>query len=204
MAFKYFVWVGLFVVAVVLATGCATVSHPAGIAPQRIDPSTTGLGEGTGIGSQDLQEVSDKMARSILDTPEIQNAETPPVIALLPVRNDTRFAINKQLFTMRIKALLATQCGRKVRFVARDRMEDIERERDLKQSGQVTSSKEAPLYGVDYFLTGELTGLSQASATGQSDYVLYTFRLIDAETSLEAWENFHEIKKDGLDSVIYR
>ncbi len=58
--------------------------------------------------------------------------------------------------------------------------------------------------GVDYFLTGELTGLSQASSTGQSDYILYTFRLINAETGIEEWEEFSEIKKEGIEDAVYR
>ncbi len=192
----------LLVVALVLtALGCASNK---GVAPRRVDPGQASLGEGTGIGSQDLGEVTDKMARSILSTPEIANAPTPPVIALLPVTNDTRFAINKDLFNKRIKALLNTQCQGKVKFIARDRIEAVERERELKREGQVTSGAEGDLAGADYFLTGELTGLSQAASTGRSDYVLYTFRLIDAETSIEVWENFSEIKKEGLEDAAYR
>jgi hypothetical protein len=68
----------------------------------------------------------------------------------------------------------------------------------------VGSSGDQVLAGADYFLTGELTGLSQVASTGQSDYVLYTFRLINAETSVEEWENFHEIKKEGLEDAAYR
>lgn len=189
-----------------LLVGCATttVQNPRGIAPRVVDPGSTSLGEGTGIGSQDLQQVTDKMTRSLLGMPAIANATAPPTVALLPVRNDTRFAINKQLFTMRIKALLNSQCRGKVLFVARDRIEDVERERELKREGLVGSSGQGTLAGVDFFLTGELTGLSQSSSSGQSDYVLYTFRLINAETSIEEWEDFAEIKKEGLDNVAYR
>ena len=198
----------------VLLGGCATVSNPSGIQPRQVDPSQRSLGEGTGIGSQDLQAVSDKMARSILDTtmsPDIAGAIAtgkPVVVTLLPVRNDTRFPINKQLFTMRLKALLNTNvaCKGKVLFAARDRVEAVERERDLKRQGLVgsTPGKEGNIAGADFFLTGELTGLSQASSTGQSDYVLYTFRLINAETSIEVWEDMAEIKKEGLEDAAYR
>lgn len=144
------------------------------------------------------------MARQIMSTPSIASAQNPPVVVILPVMNDTRFTINQQLFTRRLKALLATQCGNKVMFAARDRIEDVERERDLKREGLVGSSGEGVLAGADYFLTGELTGLSQQSSTGQSDYILYTFRLINSETSLEEWNGFHEIKKESLEDAIYR
>lgn len=192
----------LAAVCLLMLEGCAR--NPAGKPPRRVDPSQESLGEGTGIGSQDLLEVTDKMARSILGTPEIAGAAAPPVIALLPVTNDTRFPINKQLFTKRIKALLNSKCQGKVRFIARDQMEAIEHERDLKREGEVTASRTDDLLGADYFLTGELTGLTQSSSSGKSDYVLYTFRLIDAENSLEVWEDFAEIKKEGLEDAAYR
>ncbi len=196
----------VFCLLSLVLSGCATsgVENAAGIAPRRVDPSQESLGEGTGVGSQDLQAVSDKMSRSILSTPAIANAQTPPVIGLLPVVNDTRFSINKDIFNKRIKALLNTQCRGSVQFVARDRIEAVERERELKREGMVGSSGEGVMAGVDYFLTGELTGLSQASSTGQSDYILYTFRLINAETGIEEWEEFSEIKKEGIEDAVYR
>lgn len=197
----------IFIVSMlVLLLGCAstTIENPGGIQPRRVAPDQKSLGEGTGIGSQDLQSVTDKMARSILSTPAITSAQAPPVIGLLPVENDTRFVIQKELFNRRIKALLNTQCQGKVLFVARDRIENVERERELKREGLVGASAQEIMAGVDYFLTGELTGLSQASSTGQSDYILYTFRLINAESGIEVWENFDEIKKEGLEDAAYR
>ena len=76
--------------------------------------------------------------------------------------------------------------------------------KELKEKGAVTSSGEKKLLGVDYFLTGELTGLASSTSAGRSDYVLYTFRLIDAESSAEIWEDFAEIKKQGLEDAVYR
>ena len=189
-------------ICLMLSFGCA--SKKEGVAPRRVDPTQQSLGEGTGIASQDLIEVTDKMARSILRTRGIDHAASPPIIALLPVENDTRFAMNKDLFNKRIKALLNSKCQDKVRFVARDRMAAVEEERARKREGQVTSGGEGDLAGADYFLTGELTGLAQKSASGQSDYILYTFRLIDTETSIEVWEDFTEIKKEGLHDAVYR
>jgi PBP1b-binding outer membrane lipoprotein LpoB len=183
-------------------TGCS--SNHAGVPATQIDPSERGFVSGTGVESQDLQQVTDKMARSIIATPAIANATTPPVIGLLPVENNTRFPIQKDIFNKRIKALLASRCAGKVTFIARDRMEDINKEKDLKAKGAVTNTGEKQPLGVDYFLTGELTGLSSASSAGRSDYVLYTFRLIDAENSVEVWENFAEIKKQGLEDAAYR
>jgi len=194
--------VGLASVSLVIVAGCS--SDKAGKPAVTIDPSEKGFVAGTGVESQDLIQVTDKMARSIVGTPQIANAKQPPTIGLLPVENNTRFPIQKDIFNKRLKALLNSKCAGKVTFVARDRMEAISKEKEMKAKGQVTNTGEKPVLGVDFFLTGELTGLSSASSAGRSDYVLYTFRLIDAENSAEVWEDMAEIKKQGLEDAAYR
>jgi PBP1b-binding outer membrane lipoprotein LpoB len=37
-----------------------------------------------------------------------------------------------------------------------------------------------------------------------SDYVLYSFQLIDARTTEIVWEDLAEIKKQGLEDAAYR
>jgi PBP1b-binding outer membrane lipoprotein LpoB len=186
----------------ILFSGCA--SDKAGKPATQIDPSERGFVAGTGVESQDLIQVSEKMARSILAIPQIASAPTPPTVGLLPVENNTRFPIQKDIFNKRIKALLSSRCAGKVVFVARDRMDAIQGEKKLKSEGAVTNKGEKMPLGVDYFLTGELTGLASTTSAGRSDYILYTFRLIDAENSVEVWEDMAEIKKQGLEDAAYR
>jgi PBP1b-binding outer membrane lipoprotein LpoB len=202
-------WFGLFVtglgsLALVAFTGCSSTEHAAGIPATPMDPSERGFVAGTGVESQDLVQVTDKMARSILAIPQIANAKNPPTVGLLPVENNTRFPIQKDIFNERIKLLLQSRCAGKVLFVARDRIEAIKKEKELKGRGEVTNTGEKPLLGVDFFLTGKLSGLSTASSAGRSDYVLYSFRLIDAENSAEVWADMAEIKKQGLEDAAYR
>lgn len=197
-----FVGAGLCALGLAVFSGCSGDDRGRPATP--MDASERGFVAGTGVESQDLVQVTDKMARSILATPQIANAQQPPVIGLLPVENNTRFPIQKDIFNKRIKALLNSRCAGKVTFVARDRIEAVQREKDLKARGEVTTSGDKAVLGVDFFLTGELTGLSTASSAGRSDYVLYTFRLIDAESAVEIWEEFDEIKKQGLEDAAYR
>lgn len=193
----------------VVITGCASsgVQNPSGIAVTQMRADERGFVAGTGIESQDLVAVTDKMARSILSTPEIANAAGRPVIVLDPVINETRFAVNKDIFLTRIRTELNTKARGKVMFLARERMAALERERDLKQSGAATSSSDprpVEFKGADFFLTGKLQGLSTRSAKGTSDYILYNFQLIDARTSAIVWEDSAEIKKQGLEDAAYR
>jgi penicillin-binding protein activator len=192
-----------------LVTGCASsgVRNPSGVPVTQMRPDEQGFVAGTGIESQDLVMVTDKMARSILGIPQVTNAQGTPRIVLDPVINETRFPINKDIFLTRIRVQLNSKSQGKVIFLARDRMAALEHERALKQSGQVTSSSDpnaVEFKGADFFLTGKLSGMTTHTGEGTSDYVLYSFQLIDARTSDIVWEDSAEIKKQGLVDAAYR
>jgi hypothetical protein len=119
----------------VLLTGCATsgVRNPSATGVTEMRGDEKGFVGGTGVESQDLIRVSDKIARGILGAPQIANAATPPVVVLDPVLNETRFPINKNIFLDRIQAQLISKAAGKVTFLARERMETLQRERDAKR-----------------------------------------------------------------------
>jgi hypothetical protein len=195
--------------AVLGFSGCASqgVKNPSGVPVTQMGADERGFVAGTGIESQDLVNVTDRMVRSILGIPEIARAQTPPRVVLDPVVNDTRFPLNKDIFTDRIRIELNRHATGRVRFLARDRMSTLERERELKQTGQVTASADpnvTEFRGADYFLTGKLSGMTTRTSAGTSDYVLYSFQLIDARTSEIIWEDAAEIKKQGLEDAAYR
>lgn len=199
----------LFGLTAALLTGCAStgVQNPSGVPVTQMQADEQGFVAGPGIESQDVVTVADKMARGILGIPQIANARTAPRVVLLPVKNETRFPINKEIFLREIRATLNERAAGKVIFLARDRMADLERERELKQSGQVTSSTDPNVNqfrGADFMLTGELTGLSSRMSAGMSDYVLYSFQLLDPTTSDIIWEGSHRIKKQSLEDAAYR
>ena len=190
-------------------SGCASsgVKNPSGVPVTEMKADERGFVAGTGVESQDLAAVTDKMARGLIGLPQIANAAAPPRIVLDPVVNDTRFAINKDIFLTRMRALLNSRAQGKMIFLARDRMEALQKERDLKRQGQVTSSTDPNVQefkGADFFLTGKLSGMSTRTKGGTSDYVLYSFQLIDPRTSEIVWEDFAEIKKQGLEDAAYR
>jgi PBP1b-binding outer membrane lipoprotein LpoB len=193
-----------------IVAGCASsggVKNPSGVPVTRMNPDEQGFVAGTGVESQDLVAVTDKMARSILAIPEIASATKPPIVVLDPVQNNTRFAINKEIFLTRIRTELNSKTRGKVQFLARDRMAALEKERNLKREGAVTATADPKLQefkGADYFLTGELQGMSTKTKAGTSDYILYAFQLIDVRTSAIVWEDSSEIKKQGLEDAAYR
>ncbi|MBX3733598.1 MAG: penicillin-binding protein activator LpoB [Verrucomicrobiae bacterium] len=192
-----------------LVGGCASgVQNPSGVPVTVLKADEQGFITGSGIESQDLVAITDRMARSLLSNSEIRDFQpAPPRVVLLPVENDTRFPINKDLFTTRIRALLNSQANGRIRFLARDRMTALEQERALKQEGKVTANADPFLQefkGADFFLTGRLQGLSTQARGGVSDYVLYTFQLIDPRTSEILWEDSAEVKKQSVEDAAYR
>ncbi len=201
--------VGIAATSAFLA-GCATtagVRDPAGVPVTEMRPDERGFVAGTGIESQDLVSVTDKMARSILSIPQIARAQVPPSIVLDPVVNNTRFPINKDIFLTRLRTQLNSKASGQVSFLDREMMKTLERERELKRSGQVTASADPNVVefgGADFFLTGKLDGMTTRTSAGTSDYVLYSFRLTDARTSRIVWEDVAEIKKQGLEDAAYR
>ncbi|MBI4658452.1 MAG: penicillin-binding protein activator LpoB [Verrucomicrobia bacterium] len=198
--------------------GCASagVKNPSGVPVTEMKADERGFVAGTGIESQDLVTVTDKMARDILGIEQIARAQGSPRVYLFPVENNTRFPINKDLFLDRIRAQLNEKARGKVRFLARSAsadgtpqkiMQALERERDLKETGAVTSNAGQPaaqFSGADYLLTGKLGNLTTRTSGGVSDYVLYTFQLVDVRTSEIVWEGSAEIKKQGLEDAAYR
>jgi penicillin-binding protein activator len=192
-----------------LMSGCASsgVKNPSGTPVTEMRPDERGFVAGTGVESQDIVRVTDTMVRSILGRPQIVNAQGVPCIVLDPIINNTRFPINKDIFLARIRAELNKKAQGKVTFLARERMQALEKERSMKQAGQVTASADPNVVefkGADFFLTGALEGSTTRTKEGTSDYILYTFQLVDARTSAIVWEDSAEIKKQGLEDAAYR
>src|ERR1044072_3091496 len=109
-----------------LLVGCASngVKNPSGVPVTQMSGDERGFVAGTGVESQDLVSVADKMARSILNIPEISRAQTPPRVVVLPVVNETRFPIAKDIFVDKVRIEVNKNSQGRVRFLARDRSEE--------------------------------------------------------------------------------
>src|SRR5688572_6066388 len=119
-----------FTASTTFLAGCATtagVRQPAGVGVTEMRPDERGFVAGTGIESQDLVAVTDKMARSILGIPQIARAQTAPSVVLEPVVNNTRFPINKDIFLTRLRTQLNSKAMGQVSFLDREMMKTLER-----------------------------------------------------------------------------
>ena len=201
-SFSATVIVGLLGVAV-LTGGCGKKKFEV----TDVDPGQAGVVRSSGPESQDVLRVSDLMVRSLAADPAITSSPNPPTIVMLPMENNTRFPFNKGVFSTRLKAQLNKDAKGMMRFVSRDILDEIVTERDAKRAGDVDydpNRRTNATAGGDYFLKGYAEGLSNTSSKGTSDYIIYTFKLVDAESGIEVWQDLFEVKREGGDDVLYR
>lgn len=169
-----------------------------------VDPDAVGAVEGTGIEARDVRTVAQTMARDLLGSPLIASFQGAPRIAVVPVKNRSRFIIDSEIFTTLITDLLIQNAAGKLAILNRSLVDEILKERELKRSGQVDSTQLKAMAGADYFLEGEVRSLSASTAAAQSDYVVIRFELTDAETGVVGWSNAYEMKKEGSWGVLYQ
>ena len=193
--------------AIALFSGCASeaVRNPAGPA----------LAPAAGIGARDLGTVTDRMAREIVGIPEIARAKIAPHVVLEPAINNTPCPIDRDAFMTRIRVMLNSKAMNKVRFLDRAMMARFREEQQTRISAEltaaavpsampVTAARTGELRGADYFLAGELDGMTAGTAAGADECVLCRFRLTDARTGATVWEDSCELGKEGLGDAAYR
>jgi PBP1b-binding outer membrane lipoprotein LpoB len=169
-----------------------------------VDPDAYGAVEGTGIEARDVRAIARKMATDLMASAAIAKFETPPRIAVLPVKNRSRFLIDQEIFTTLITDLLIQNSGGRLAVLNREIVDQIMREREMKRAGQVDSSELKAMAGADLFLQGEVRSLSASTADAQSDYVVIRFQVTDAESGIVSWSNSYEMKKEGSWGVMYQ
>jgi TolB-like protein len=153
-----------------------------------------------------------EVAEYLLRSPSLANAATPPTIAVIPVRNTNLAGLNADSFTALIRSKIAEQANGKVLFLAREKngkaIEELLNEKDLKKLDMVKTKKMKELYGVDYFLGGELISEGMNSAGGPNPNVTKRLNvmLIDADDGSVPAEKLVTLEremKSGLASAEY-
>jgi PBP1b-binding outer membrane lipoprotein LpoB len=183
-----------------LTAGCAVKTQQT----TYVDPDAYGAVEGTGIESRDVRTVVQEMSRGLLSASVISDFEGTPRIAVLPVKNRSRFLIDQDIFTTQITDMLVQNAAGKLAVLNREIVDQIMAERELKRSGEADAHSLTAVAGADFFLTGEVHSLSASDGQSQSDYVVIRFQLTDAETGIVGWSNSFEMKKEGSWGVMYQ
>ena len=182
----------IVIVALSLLTMLACASQRG---PRRIHVDQDSMAEDTGVSSQDLRTVTQRMARSLITVHPIAMAPKPPRIAFIEMRNNTSEILDTNMFLGKIRSQLIKHGQGRLRFLDRASVKAIIKEREAKRAGLVTSGKRAGLGGADFFLTGNISGIDKSAGAHRATYTRFSFRLTDAETSDIIWEDEYEMKK---------
>ena len=187
---SFFRNLAFFLITACFLCGCAT-----GVT-RRIDLDAELVNDEQATSVQDYRTVSDQMARSLIQLPFIHKAETPPTFAFIEVENRTNRYIDTVGFQEKIRTLLMKNCRGKIYFLDRSAIDEIVKERERKKKGITTASGKSAnkIYGADYFLTGSIHSTNKIQGSQRSEYIRYSFRLTDADTSLIIWEDEYETR----------
>ncbi len=154
-----------------------------------------------------IARLADKMMRSLLNSPVMANSTRAPKIALLRFRNRSRFPLDGNIFLVKLRADLNAKASGRIVFIAREYIQAVKNERSGKRKGVFSFKKgslEKAVSGADYFLTGGLRSLSAAASGTRSEYLHFTFYLVNAENTDILWEDQLDLDFKGTENVVYR
>jgi hypothetical protein len=108
--------------------GCATPDVHEPSATAILHPDEEDALGGTFLESSDIRTIAQQMSSAILSTPEVASQTDVTRIALAPVRNNTRFLIDKDIFLKRLRIELGRVSQNRVRFFMQDNAQRVRRQ----------------------------------------------------------------------------
>lgn len=175
----------------------------AGASMQRVDPRQDDDVGGTLIDSADVIAATEAAAADLKDV-LLASPRNDMVVAFATIKNESIQPINTALLTDRMRNSLFRQTAPRVKYLAREQVDEILREREGKRSGVYAGKEQKSLLGADYLLTGRINSLSKRYEGDRADYFQLNFQLVDAEDSTIVWSDAYEFKKVGDAGVIYQ
>lgn len=113
---------------VLLLVGCATPPEDESSKTTILDPDQEDRIGGSFLESSDIRTIAQQMTAAILSTPEVSSNADVSRIALSPVRNNTRFLIDSDIFLRRLRIELNRVSQGRVRFFMQDNAQEVRRE----------------------------------------------------------------------------
>lgn len=177
-----------------------------------LDPNGRGAISGIGVESRDIDAMADQVVRELMSRPDlVANGEPPRVVVDSEgFRNDSMQRIDRNMITDALRASLNRAADHRIRFISREAMQFVMRERELKRSGAAdvgTRGLTRAVAGLDYQLIGKMTSLD--TRDGKSGLMQrrtqVIFELVDLETGELPWTSQpYVILRAAGDDVVYR
>ncbi|MDP8209163.1 MAG: hypothetical protein P9M05_00010 [Candidatus Stygibacter australis] len=208
MRFSKYIILFVFSVIIVILGGCAAPSGAVDV--REVDPSVSIKGvSGLGIESKDIVTMTSKMVTDILSDPKFVSSGKVPKIIIDDRRfmNESNQMINLNMLLDRLRIELMRASNGRLEFVSRENMDIVLEEKKLEMQGYTESDDDYSIYtaAADYRMIGKITSLSTTSnKTGiRSNYLQFSFEMLDLDQGLSIWGNIYEVKKYGADDTIY-
>jgi curli biogenesis system outer membrane secretion channel CsgG len=179
---------------------------------QDLDPQGRGAIGGVGIESRDIEAMTDQVVRELVARPDLVSATMPPRVVVDSEKfyNNSSQRIDRDMITDALRANFNRAAAGRIRFVSRESMDIVLRERELKRTGQVdvgTKGMTRAPSGVDYQMIGKITSLDSRDAVSglQQRRTQIIFELVDLETADLIWTSEpYVILRAGGVGVVYR
>ena len=196
--------VALTAAVVASAVGATACGTPAQTKTRVLDPDADDNLGGTGTDSGDVRTIAERISRSLIGINWPKAGEVPQ-IAVLPLDNQSRFRIDPVLIQNKLVKELVNKSAGRLSFLARDSEAAVLEERAKKRGGLYDAGNTtAAMAGADYLLRGEMRSLTKSAGDETSDYIVYSFKLVNAETSAILWMDDYETKKAAETGVVYQ
>lgn len=175
------------VLVVSFAAGC-TYRRTHGV--RHVDMDATDPFRGTQMDAADLRAVADHMIRSLRNDRDVSDRvqKDENAVLLQSVQFHSSQSLDPEILTLKIQTEFDRASEGWLTFLDRSA---IAAERELKRKGEVDTSGLKAVRGADMILTGTVREIN----SGPTRYVLYTFRMKDAETGEILWQDSKEVMK---------
>ncbi|MDR3352360.1 MAG: penicillin-binding protein activator LpoB [Zoogloeaceae bacterium] len=152
----------------------------------------------TDLGSTDIQMTSEKMTRSLLQHPLVQNIiRKRELLMASPVQNKTSEYFDTSLITDTVLAQLQKNGVRYV-IAGANMQNQVDELRRQNQSGLYRSDKTAKIgrmQGAKYRLDGSVSSITKRNSSTKDVYYKINLQLIEIESGIVEWSDEQEIRK---------
>ena len=148
------------------------------------------------IDREDIIAVSDKMVRSMLQNPILNNSRKAAVVIVDDkyFKNDTIQRMNKRLIVDDLRVSLLRAANGRIRFIARHASNLFENEQRLREEGKISGGTAKKQAGATFRLTGSF----KHDIGRAGNYVLFTFEMVDLNTLEIVWADQQRVLKKRM------
>lgn len=165
------------------------------------NPGLDNAAMSTGLDRKDLEDLMKKNMGALTSAPIWNNwkqAESPPVIAIWPIKNDTSEHLDDQMLTLLSDMETELINSGVVAVVSRERQKELMAEANLQQGAEFNPAMAAQIgrqIGAQYFLTGKLQAVDERQrGERRVQYTLF-MQVLEVENSLIRFQTKSERTK---------